>query len=92
MKTRILVLLLASCLLFSFSFDNLKPTAIRLKGTWQLVSATTITKGKSVTTDYRKNERMIKIINDTHFSMLLLPHKNHWPIFLQRNSFQKQNL
>ncbi len=70
MKTKILYFLLVSFLLFSFSFDNLKPSAIQLKGTWQLVSATTITKGKSVTTDYRKNERMIKIINDTHFAFL----------------------
>ena len=70
MKTRILYFLLASSLLVSFSFNNSKPTPVQLKGTWQLISGTTITKGKSVTTDYRKNERMIKIINDTYFAFL----------------------
>lgn len=70
MKTKILFFLLAAALLVSFSFGNLKPPAIRLNGTWQLVSATTISKGKSAVTDYRKNQRMIKIINDTHFAFL----------------------
>ena len=70
MKTKTLLFLLASGLLISFSFDKLKSPTISLKGTWQLISATTITKGKSVTEDYRKNERMIKIINDTHFAFL----------------------
>ena len=41
-----------------------------LNGTWQLITGTTITKGVSAVTDYTKNQRMIKIINDTHFAFL----------------------
>lgn len=45
-------------------------SALRLDGTWQLITGTTITKGVSAVTDYTKNQRMIKIINDTHFAFL----------------------
>ena len=41
-----------------------------LNGTWQLVSGTMITKGDTTFTDYTKDQRMIKIINDTHFAFL----------------------
>jgi hypothetical protein len=41
-----------------------------LIGTWQLLSATTITKGISSVTDYTKGQQMIKIINGSHFSFL----------------------
>ena len=41
-----------------------------IKGTWQLVSGTTITKGVPSVTDYTKDQRMIKIINDDHFAFL----------------------
>ncbi|CAN5374466.1 hypothetical protein BH09BAC6_BH09BAC6_07550 [soil metagenome] len=44
--------------------------ALHLNGTWRLVSGTTITKGVSVFTDYTKDQRMIKIINHTHFAFL----------------------
>ena len=43
---------------------------INLNGTWQLISGTTITKGVSAFTDYTKNQRMIKIINGSHFAFL----------------------
>jgi hypothetical protein len=42
----------------------------QLKGSWQLLSATTTDKGKQTITDFTKDQRMIKIINDTHFSFL----------------------
>ncbi|HTI10997.1 MAG TPA: hypothetical protein VL832_20645 [Puia sp.] len=45
-------------------------TALRLNGTWQLVSGTTITKGVPTVTDYTKDQKMIKIINDSHFAFL----------------------
>src|SRR5665213_1433532 len=45
-------------------------SSIHLNGTWQLVTGTTITIGVSAVTDYTKNQRMIKIINDTHFAFL----------------------
>lgn len=71
MKFKILPL----CLVIAFFF-SCKPTPqktellTQLKGTWQLISSTTIDKGQSTFTDYTKNQRMIKIINDTHFAFL----------------------
>lgn len=41
-----------------------------IKGTWELISATTIQKNDTTFTDYTKNQRQIKIINDTHFAFL----------------------
>ncbi|HLX92422.1 MAG TPA: hypothetical protein VKR32_12110 [Puia sp.] len=41
-----------------------------ISGTWQLFEGITITKGESVTTDYTKKQRMIKVINGTHFAFL----------------------
>jgi len=62
-------------LLFGLAFlcsCNIQPdkAPINLTGTWQLISGTTITKGVSAVTDYTKNQRMIKIINGTHFAFL----------------------
>lgn len=71
MKTKLTILLLAISLLLAFAFKNSKyNSAVHLNGTWQLVSGVTITKGVSIVTDYSKNQRMIKIINDTHFAFL----------------------
>jgi hypothetical protein len=70
MKTKILALLTVIILPGCFAFINSKKSTIHLNGTWQLVSGITITKGVSVVTDYSKNTRMIKIINDTHFAFL----------------------
>lgn len=58
-----LVLLTVAC-------QNNKTSTIDLNGTWQLVSGVTITKGVSVVTDYTKNQKMLKIINGTHFAFL----------------------
>jgi len=44
--------------------------SFHLNGTWTLVSATTVEKGKSTITDFTKDQRMIKIINDSHFAFL----------------------
>jgi len=44
--------------------------SMHLNGTWQLITGTTITKGVSAVTDYTKNQRMHKIVNDTHFAFL----------------------
>ncbi|WP_259071472.1 hypothetical protein HDF24_25795 [Mucilaginibacter sp. X4EP1] len=46
-------------------------------GTWQLLSHTETTKGVSTVTDYTKDLRMIKIINETHFAFLV--HKLNTP-------------
>lgn len=45
-------------------------SALHLNGTWRLLSGITITNGDSSFTDYTKDNRMIKIINDTHFAFL----------------------
>ena len=39
-------------------------------GTWRLLSGTAITKGDTAVVDYTKNQKMIKIINKTHFAFL----------------------
>jgi hypothetical protein len=67
MKYNLLLVLLAIAL-----FDSCKPQpdAVRMNGTWRLVSGTTITKGVSTVTDYTKDTKFIKIINDTHFAFL----------------------
>jgi uncharacterized lipoprotein YehR (DUF1307 family) len=70
MKTKFFALIAVIILLCCFAFINSKKSAIHLNGTWQLVAGITITKGVSVVTDYSKNNRMIKIINDTHFAFL----------------------
>lgn len=41
-----------------------------LEGTWELISGTTIEKEDTVITDYTKGQKMIKIINATHFAFL----------------------
>jgi hypothetical protein len=61
-------LLFALCFLFSCS--NPPSNSIRLSGTWQLLTGTTITKGVATVTDYTKGQRMIKIINDSYFAFL----------------------
>lgn len=39
-------------------------------GTWELLTGTIIENGDTTITDYTKNARFIKIINDTHFTFL----------------------
>lgn len=68
MKLKLITLLLATA--FITSCKTKTEQSLTLNGTWQLVSGTTITKGVSSVTDYTKNQRMIKIINDTHFAFL----------------------
>jgi hypothetical protein len=73
MKFKFITLLTAVAFLTSCNVKSEKDAAsaaITLNGTWQLVSGTTITKGVSEFTDYTKDQRMIKIINDTHFAFL----------------------
>ena len=47
-----------------------QPTENELKGTWQLISGTLIEKGDTTFTDYTAKNKMIKIINDTHFAFI----------------------
>jgi Lipocalin-like domain len=41
-----------------------------IEGTWQLISGTIVENGDTTVTDYTRDQRMIKIINATHFSFL----------------------
>ena len=43
---------------------------VSVEGTWRLVSGTAIAKNDTTFTDYTKNQKMIKIINATHFSFI----------------------
>jgi lipopolysaccharide export system protein LptA len=45
-------------------------SASNIQGTWELVSGTTIVKTDTTVTDYTKGQKMIKIINATHFAFL----------------------
>jgi len=65
-----LLLLSIAVMIMSAKNDDPKQSALPLEGTWRLISGTTITKGDSVVTDYTKNQKMIKIINKTHFAFL----------------------
>ena len=72
MKHPLILTLVTVVFLLSCNTQAIKqePTASRLNGTWQLISGVTITKGDSSFTDYTKGQRMIKIINDSHFAFL----------------------
>jgi hypothetical protein len=69
MKLKFTTLLFVSTLLFSCEHkaNDDQKSSINLNGTWQLITGTTITKGVSAVTDYTKNQKFLKIINDTHF-------------------------
>ena len=46
------------------------PAPSPIVGTWKLLTGTLIEKGDTVITDYTGGRSFIKIINDTHFSLL----------------------
>jgi hypothetical protein len=73
MKLKIASLLLNNALVPVLKNGNNPNHVIKdvpIKGTWELVSGVTIQKGDTTFTDYRKGQRQIKIINDTHFAFL----------------------
>jgi hypothetical protein len=57
-------------LLIIMLFLSCHGPSFRIRGTWRLVQGITVTKGDSSFTDYTKNTRMIKVINDGHFAFL----------------------
>lgn len=67
---RNILMLFAVLLLLACSNKNEDIKDLDIQGTWQLISATTIDKGKSQTTDYSGKLKMIKMFNDTHFAFL----------------------
>lgn len=73
MKIKLLVVMIISVLVscgVKTHDEKLKQPPTPIVGTWQLLSGTTIEKGDTVVTDYKKNLSFIKIINDTHFAFL----------------------
>ena len=65
----ITIALLASCNAPSNNTEK-KKTEVAIEGTWKLISGTTIVKDDTTFTDYTKGQKMIKIINATHFAFL----------------------
>lgn len=66
-----ILLLLPVILLACETKTEKKPTeSLPIAGTWELLSGTTVEKTDTAFTDYRKGQRTIKIINDSHFSFL----------------------
>lgn len=49
---------------------EVKPETLPIEGTWELLSETKIEKSDTTFTPAAKNQRMIKIINKTHFAFL----------------------
>lgn len=72
MKLKHVALFSVATLILSCSTQTVKEDTqiLRMNGTWQLVSATTITRADTTFIDYTKDQSMIKIINDTHFAFL----------------------
>ena len=56
--------------IFIFAACNTQKPSAPITGTWQLLTGTLIEKNDTTVTDYTKNKKFIKIINDTHFSFL----------------------
>ncbi|RQO75394.1 hypothetical protein DBR43_08545 [Pedobacter sp. KBW06] len=88
MNLKIGALLLTTALVPVLKYGNNSNHTIKdvpIKGTWELVSGVTIQKGDTTFTDYRKGQRQIKIINDTHFAFLnhdLKMGKEGTPVFV----------
>lgn len=70
MKFKTLAVIAVTFLMSCQDKSTKESAGLQLNGTWQLLSGTTITKGVREVTDYTKDQRMIKIINDTHFAFL----------------------
>jgi hypothetical protein len=67
LNTVLLVLLFTAC---TVSIKKEDKDVLKLEGTWELVSGTTIVQNDTTFTDYTKDQRMIKIINATHFAFV----------------------
>jgi len=70
MKSIVLTTTLVIACVLSACEYKAKPDS-PIAGTWQLLSHTETTKGVSTVTDYTKDLKMIKIINQTHFAFLV---------------------
>jgi hypothetical protein len=63
----LVTLLLVSC---RTNTEKAESTGLNIVGSWELVSGTTIVKNDTTVTDYTRGQKMIKIINATHFAFL----------------------
>ncbi|MCV9388896.1 hypothetical protein [Reichenbachiella ulvae] len=74
MKAKLIYILLAtvlfSCQPPASSLKSKKATVNPLIGTWELQKGTIIKGGDTTVTDYTKGQRLIKIINESHFAFL----------------------
>jgi len=70
MKQSVLLTLLSVLLISCNTSTKNNELSTPVKGTWELISGTTIVKDDTTHTDYTKGQKMIKIINDTHFAFL----------------------
>ena len=67
LKSAAIIFIFTGCTLSVKKEDK---DALKLEGTWELLSGTTIVKDDTTFTDYTKDQRMIKIINATHFAFV----------------------
>jgi hypothetical protein len=71
MKQGIIFILITALLLScNTKAKNIETSKLSVEGTWELISGTTIVKDDTTFTDYTKGQKMIKIINATHFAFL----------------------
>src|ERR1700754_2290008 len=83
-KRSLLAIIIAATAI-SCHTDNQQPEVLPIEGTWELLSETKIEKTDTTFTPAAKNQRMIKIINKTHFAFLrhdLSPVKDSKSIFV----------
>ena len=60
----------STCFLFILLSCETKKSSSPLIGTWQLISGTIIEKNDTIVTDYTKNKKFIKVINNEHFAFI----------------------
>lgn len=53
-----------------FSCNQQQEKGLSIVGTWELQNGVIIKENDTVVTDYTKGQRLIKIINDSHFSFI----------------------
>jgi len=70
---RVIGFLLITAILLSCDSSTQPESQVKkqtVEGTWELISGTIIEKEDTTFTDYTKGQKMIKIINATHFAFL----------------------
>lgn len=65
-----LIIIIAQLVSCNANTKNTGSAKLAVEGTWELISGTTIVKNDTAFTDYTKDQKMIKVINATHFAFL----------------------